>query len=421
VNSCVISGIRVTQENATGPEIEAACRFDPRNRVETLLAVDGVSETFVLQTCIRAEVYVVTETPSVGRSALVDMDMGVPSDVAVSMDHEECLRHLIRVAAGLESFVIGENQILGQVRNAIETAESVSSIGSVLQPILSKAIHVGQRARTETAINEGPTSIAGAAVSLVERERSLEDRTVLLIGTGEMGTHIAQSLSIRGQTELLLANRTRESADRLAERLKTPASVVEYDKISSVLPDVDVVMSATASSEPVLEPKAFPTKGRTFVVDIAQPRDIPRIANDLEGVDIHDLTPLKSITERARERRRDAIENVETMISEAVADLLEQYKRRRVDGVIAGMYRGAEQHEDVEALADALVSSLLAPPTASLRQAVASDDWRTVATAIELFKPENDQTTPTAIDLSDSIDSITTPDLVSVAESSGDG
>lgn len=414
MNSCVISGCRVTQERACVSEVEAACRRAPHARLTDLMRADEVSEAFVLQTCLRAELYVGTETAAAGQSVLSSVGLDVPDDLVVEMDHEESLRHLFRVTAGLESFVVGEDQILGQIQDAVETADTIGSIGPVLETALSKAIHIGQRVRNETPINDGPTSIGGAAVSLVERERTLDDGSVLVIGTGEMGTHIAQAIAIRGNTELLLANRTRESAERLAAQLDTVSSVVDFDAIPAVLADVDVVMTATASPEPILNADSFSNSGRTCVVDIAQPRDVAPGVTDCSGVVVHGLDTLKTITDRARKRRRDAGDRIETMIDEAITDLLDQYKRQRVDGVVAGMYTGAErikqreletafsklehhggltdeQREDVEALADALVSELLAPPTAGLRDAAVRDDWRTIATAIELFDPDIEQ------------------------------
>ena len=414
VNSCVISGCRVTQERASVSELETACQRAPHARLRDLTWADQVSEAFVLQTCLRAELYVVTETAAAGHSVLSSVGLDVPDDLVVEMDHEESLRHLFRVTAGLESFVVGEDQILGQIQDAIETADTVGSIGPVLETALSKAIHIGQQVREETPINDGPTSIGGAAVSLVERERTLDQGSVLVIGTGEMGTHIAQAIDIRGNTELLLANRTRESAERLAAQLDTVGSVVDFEAIPVVLGDADVVITATAGPDPILNADAFSNSGHTFVVDLAQPRDVAPDVDDCEDVILHDLDTLETITERARKRRRDADGRVETMIDEAITDLLDQYKRQRVDGVVAGMYRGAErikrreletafsklehhggltdeQREDVEALADALVSELLAPPTAGLRDAAARDDWRTIATAIDLFDPDIEQ------------------------------
>lgn len=443
MNSCVISGRRVTQEHANVSEIEAACQRDPHTRLTALTQADQVTEAFVLQTCIRAELYVVTETAVAGHSVLSNVDLGVPDDLIVEMDHEESLQHLFRVTAGLESFVVGEDQILVQVQDAVETADTVGSIGPVLETALSKAIQVGKRARSETVVNDGPTSIGGAAVSLVDRERTLDEGSTLVIGTGEMGTHIAQAVSIRGEMELLLANRNRESADRLAEQLDTTVSVVDFDAIPSVLPYVDVVMSATASPEPILDADAFANHGGTFVVDIAQPPDVARAVADYEDVVVHDLDTLETITERARERRRDAVKRVEAMIDEAMTELLQQYKRQRVDGVVAGMYRGAErikqqelettfskldhhggltdkQREDVEALADALVSELLAPPTTGLRDAAARDDWRTIATAIELFDPNIEQPIQAITDASISLEAIDARDAVSATDSQDD-
>ncbi len=409
----VVSGLRVTQERASGPTVEAACRSDPNDRLRELLSTEPVSEAFVLQTCLRAELYVVTDCPAAGRRVLPAVNLDVPGDAVVTTDHEESLRHLIRVAAGLESFVTGEDPILGQFRDAVRTAEAADGIGPVLEPTVLKALHVGERARAETAINEGPTSIGGAAVTLLERERAIGESTVLVIGTGEMGTYAAEALEVRGVGTLLLANRTRRRAERLASMLNSPAEVVGLDALPEVLAAADLVVTATASPSPVVTREVLAAAGPTVVVDVARPPDVAPACADIEDVTVHELDALAALTESARERRREATEHVETMVEEATAALLEKHRRTRIDGVIAGMYRGAErtkrreldtvlsklehhggltddQREDVRAFADAIVSKLLAPPTEALRDAAATDDWATVEAAIELMDPEMD-------------------------------
>lgn len=414
MNPCVISGLKVTNQRASPSDIEAASCVESKARLKDLMAAEPVTEAFVLQTCIRVELYVVTETPIAGRRVLSDVDLRVADSLAEAMDHEGSLRHLLRVAAGLESFVTGEDTVLGQVRDAFEEAKSAGATGPILEMALLKAIHLGGRARSETVMNDGPTSIAGAAVALAQRTCELDESTVLVIGAGEMGTHAAQAISVRGAMELLLANRTRRRAERLASRLKSPVHVVDFDALPTVLSDTDIVVSATGSREPIITPAMLETADQTDIVDIAQPRDVAPKASSLENVTVYDLERLKSVTETARKQRNSAIERVETMIDEAMMDLLDRYKRNRIDGVIAGMYKGAErikrqqldkalpklerygeltheQGEVIEALAEALVSQLLAAPTSALREAAANDDWTTIETAIRFFNPTPDE------------------------------
>ncbi|MFC6903874.1 glutamyl-tRNA reductase [Halalkalicoccus tibetensis] len=407
----VIIGVRITHETASVDRIDDACRLDQRALVEDLLDREGVSEAFALQTCNRAEAYVVTPDPAVGRAALGTWagDLG---EAAVWTGHEESLRHLLRVAAGLESLVLGEDQIIGQVREAYTQARGVGALGGLLEDALLKAIHVGERARTETAINEGVVSLGSAAVSLVAADRDIEDATALVVGAGEMGTLAAQALSRHDLAELVVANRTRSRAEHVASELPIDAEARSLSALERSAADADVVIAATGSDEPVLDASLF--VGECTVVDLAKPRDVDPRAGELEGVAVYDLDDLETVTDRTERTRAAAAREVETMIDEELDHLLEQFKRRQADDVISGMYEGAErtkraevttaisklesqgdltdeQRETVEAMADALVGQLLSAPTRSLREAAAEDDWETINTAIQLFDPADDE------------------------------
>ena len=407
----VISGVRVSHERATVDEIESASGEDVRSVVGTLLAREGVSEAFALQTCNRAEAYVVTDAQAAGRRALADVAPDVRDGVVVQMDHEESLRHLMRVASGLESLVLGEDQILGQLRRAFEDARGAGGIGRVLDDAVTKAIHVGERARTETEINEGALSLGSAAVRLAESETTLAGSTALVIGAGEMGTLAAKSLADAGVAELIIANRTVPHAEHVAAEVDVPARAVPLAAVDEAIEAADVVISATGSPEYVLSHAHVETGGETTLIDLAQPRDVDPDVDGVAGVVVHDIDGLEAVTDETRERRREAAERVEAMIDEEFERLLESFKRKRADQAISGMYEAAErvkgreletalskleaqgeltdeQRETVSALADALVGQLLSAPTKSLREAAVEDDWDTIQTAMTLFDPD---------------------------------
>jgi glutamyl-tRNA reductase len=323
------------------------------------------------------------------------------------MGHEESLRHLLRVAAGLESIVLGEDQILGQIRDAYQDARGVGGIGPVLEDGVTKAIHVGERARTETAINEGIVSLGSAAVDLARNERDLADATALVVGAGEMGSLVAKALD-ETVARVLVANRTVPHAEHLVERLAVDGSALALDGVPAAIDEADLVVTATGSPEPVVTREDLAGTGETLVVDLAQPRDVPAAVGGFEHVTVHDLDDLESVTESSREQRKEAAERVEAIVDAEFEHLLSQYKRKRADQVIAGMYESAErvktaelntaldklddiddeQREVIESMADALVSQLLAPPTQSLRDAAEEDDWTTINTALQLFDPD---------------------------------
>jgi len=408
VGTGVISGASVAHERATVDDLERASLDSQRAAVERLCSVPAVEEAYVLQTCNRVEAYVVTGNEADGRAALDVFFESVPDRVVTDLGHEESLRHLMRVAAGLESLVVGEDQILGQVGDAFEDARAATGIGPVLDAGVTKAIHVGERARTETAINEGSVSLATAAVRLADEAVGVDGAEALVVGAGDMGRIAAKTLA-DDAAHLTVANRTRERAEQLAETLGAETEVVGVDDLEEAADRANVVVTATASTDYVLDATTLADAGDTFVVDIAQPRDVSPSAADLSHVFVRDIDDLESVTDENRKQRAEAATVVEEMIDIEFDRLLAQYKRKRADKVISAMYESAErvkaseldraldeadfddeQRAVVESMADAIVNQLLAAPTKSLRDAAEDDDWSTINTALQLFDPEFD-------------------------------
>ncbi|WP_255197195.1 glutamyl-tRNA reductase [Halorarius litoreus] len=406
----IVSGVSVSHTRGSVDDIDDACTGTEAEAVESLLSEPGVDEAFVLQTCNRAEAYVVTTDAAAGRAALDSYVADVRPDVVGELDHEGSLRHLMRVASGLDSLVVGEDQIIGQVRTAYEESRGVGGIGPTLDDALLKALHVGERARTETAINDGVVSLGSAAVRLAAEERDLGDATGLVVGAGEMGTLAAKALA-GAVGDLVVANRTVCHADHLAETLDADASATGLDGLATAIQNADVVVSATDAPGVVVDAETLQQAGETFVVDLAQPRDVESV--DTDGIEVRDLDDLQSVTDETLAERHAAAAEVEAMIDEEFDHLMAQYKRKRADQVIAAMYEGAErvkarelrtaiskleaegdltdeQRAVVESMADALVSQLLAAPTKSLRDAAEEDDWSTIHTALQLFDPHTD-------------------------------
>ncbi len=408
----VVSGVRVTHREVSVAELENAAYEDPQARVRDLLGQEPVNEAFVFQTCNRIEEYVVTETPQAGQAVLADFSDLEAVDVTET-GHEASLRHLLRVAAGLESQVLGEDEVLGQFRSAYtETAES-GGIGPVLEAALLKAIHVGERARTETSINEGIVSLGSAAVELATQKCDLTGATAVIVGAGSMAERIAASLSGIALSELRIVNRTVENAAALAAEVSMEPAIAGLDELPTHLAAADVVITSTGSRLPVIDEAAATGIGDTVLIDLGQPHDIAADVRSLPEPEVFDLDDLTAVTANTHAERADAAESVEAIVDEEFDLLMDQYKRKRADAVIAGMYRGAERmkerevsralarldehmalsdesQEIVEELADSLVNQLLAVPTKSLRDAAAEDDWETIVAAIELFDPEVD-------------------------------
>ena len=418
----VVSGVSVSHRHASVETIEAVGVRDERAAVEALLDHDAVREAFVIETCHRVEAYVVTDDPAVGRAVVAPVVEDLPEECIVELGHEGSLRHLMRVACGLESVVLGEDQVLGQVRDAYANARAAGGIGALFETGIEKALHVGERARTETGIGEGVVSLGSAAAELAASEGDLGDATALVVGAGEMGTLAATALA-ETVDELLIANRTATSAAHVAGAVDVDATPIALDDLPEAVADADVVVSATASPEPVFEEVTFEEAGETFVIDLAQPRDVSPAAVDRSNVTVRDLDALESVTDETRARRREAAAQVEAIIDEEFDRLLARYKRQRADEAIGAMYAGAErmkkreleravsqletdgltddQRAVVESFADALVNQLLAAPTRSLRDAAEVDDWSTINTALQLFDPTFDGDAPTPGETSD--------------------
>ena len=408
--SGVVTSARVTHETADVDELAAASPESQHAAVGGLLTAPDVSEALVLATCNRVEAYVVAPSATAGRDALSTFFGDAPASVVVDADHEESLRHLLRVACGLESVVLGEDQIIGQVRDAYDDARRCGGIGDVLETAVVKAIHVGERARTETAINEGIVSLGSAAAEVADETVALDGADALVVGAGEMGRLAARALDGSGASSVSVANRTLERAERLCEDLETVGEAVPLGELEAAAAEADVVVTATGSPEPVLDPDHL-GEHEQVLVDLGQPRDIDPATAALPSVTVYDLDDLESITRETHEERASAAEEVEAVIDSEFEHLLEQYKRRRADEAIAAMYESAErvkereletayarltdgdsftdeQREIVDAMADALVGQLLAAPTKSLREAAVEDDLETIETALQLFDPE---------------------------------
>ncbi|ELZ03386.1 glutamyl-tRNA reductase [Natrialba asiatica DSM 12278] len=418
----VITAARVTHGSGSVDELAAASPDSQQDAVTDLVSVDGIEEAYVLSTCNRVEAYVVGTDAAVGRAALAELFSGIDDEALVRTDHDESLRHLLRVAAGLESVVLGEDQIIGQVRTAYEDARVAGGIGSMLESAVTKAIHVGERARTETAINEGVVSLGSAATRLAATTVSLDGATALVVGAGEMGQLAARSLADADIDELVIANRTVSHADHLVtelgDRTGAETRAVPLESLGTIATQADVIVTATGSDEPLLERRHLagdrdaitPTDAGRVVVDLGQPRDVAPATDTLETITVYDLDDLQTVTEETHVKRADAAREVETMIDREFDLLCDQYKRARADEVIGAMYESAArikerelktaisqlgddsltpaQREVIESMADALVNQLLAPPTRSLREAAAEDDWSTINTALQLFDPD---------------------------------
>ena len=347
-------------------EVRERVAFPPcagRSFLRRLKDEGVVSEAVLLSTCNRTEVYAVVEDEG-ARGRVLDLlaeDRGVER---ASLEQDtywltdaEAVRHLYRVASSLDSMVVGEGQILGQVREAYRAATEEHCAGQILNRLFHTSLRVGKKVRSETGIGDSSLSVPRVAVKLAEEVfGSLAGRRALVLGAGDMSELVVKHLKDRGVADLLIANRTPERARLLAERVGGRA--VAFDALPAELPEVDVVVSSTGSGEWVVrsETVAGAIESRReplFFIDIAVPRDMDPVVQTLESVYLYDIDDLQAVVERNAEGRQDAAEEGEAMISPAVLEFTGWLSTLHVVPLIQELRDGAEQirrHELARAL-----------------------------------------------------------------------
>ncbi len=366
-----------------------------------LTAREHLLEAVALSTCNRTEIYARCTRfhAAVGDVAefLAAHSGADPDDFA---DHlytyydDAAVTHLFSVAAGLDSMIVGESEILGQVRHAWEAAVREGSATQLLPQLFRHAVESGKRVRTETGIGRHPVSVPSAAVTVAaEQLGTLEDARVLVIGAGSMGRGLTSTLRSRGVADLLVANRTAERAGALAAHVG--GSAVPLADIADTLVDVDVLFSSTASPDVLVERATVEMvmacrNGRPLLIlDVALPRDVDPGVGDIDGVSLLDLDDLKDYAQRSAERRRAEIGKVREILSAEI----ERYRAERASREVAPLvtalrslgddvraneldrYRARlagldpETREAVEALTQAIVNKLLHEPTVRVKDA----------------------------------------------------
>lgn len=310
----------------------------------------NIAEAVVLSTCNRTEVYAVADRfhPAYGdiRDFLCDLAQLAPEDLTEHLysDHDHgAIQHLFSVAAGLESTVLGESEILGQVRTAWERAQAEGASRSSLNLLFRHAVEVGKRARTETGIGRSTASVSHAAVEMArDRLGTLAGRTVLVVGAGEMGEGIVVALAAAGAGEVLVANRTLSRAEELANRVG--GSAISLDAVASALPLADVVLTSTGAGLLVTE-ETVPTRhGRPLmVIDIAVPRDVAAGVGLLPDVTLLDLDDLREWAARGRAERQGEVASVQGIIADEVRRFTDVVEARQVAPLISQLHDYAEQ------------------------------------------------------------------------------
>ena len=294
-----------------------------------LLQLDSITEGVVLSTCNRTEYYAASEDYRVAQEELRELlqthaGIRLRAEHLYEMERANAARHLCRVVSGLDSMVLGETEVFGQVKRAYQSALESGTTSGTLNKLFQKAFGVGKRVRTHTGIQLGQTSIGSVAVDLAEKIFGhLRNSQVMVIGAGEMSRTTAQSLLSRGAHSIFVTNRSFDRAEELAKELDGQA--VRFDEWQHVLEKVDVVISSTGAPHAVVDREHVEAVRRKrryrplFMIDIAVPRDIEPAVGDIEEVYLYDIDTMQELASGAKERRQEEIKLCEMIIDQELA------------------------------------------------------------------------------------------------------
>ncbi|HXI77592.1 MAG TPA: glutamyl-tRNA reductase [Steroidobacteraceae bacterium] len=386
--------------------------------LRTLRQQAGVAEAVILSTCNRTEVYWAGSASGAELSRWLERHHGHDLDLASSLyvhQEQRAVEHAFTVASGLDSMVLGEAQILGQLKDAYRVAQEAGSTGPALNKLFQAAFSAAKRVRSQTRIGENAVSLASAIVSLARRVYSdLSAHTALMVGAGEMNALAARHFMSAGVKRMVIANRTLARAQSLAAELKADAAGL--DDLERELAQADIVISCTASLVPLITKNAVEVAIRArrrrpiFMVDLAVPRDIEPAVADLEDVYLFSIDDLQQLIDENRQQREVAAGGARLLIDEEVARFLSESRahdagpairalRQQADGIRLQtveqarrlLAAGKSPDEVIDFLANTLTNRLLHSPTQALRQAGEQADSALAEALIKALTEERDR------------------------------
>lgn len=401
-------------------EIREKVAFEPETieaRLKQLLALPAVSEAMIVSTCNRVELYVVSAQPELASAELQRFMAGCHGlNLDALREHlysyvcKEAVRHVLRVTASLDSMVVGEPQILGQMKTAYGYAREHKSAGLVLNRFMHKAFSVAKRVRTETAIASSAVSVSYAAVELARKIfDSLENKTVMLVGAGEMCELAAKHFVRYGVSKVLVTNRTYSRAEKLAESFGGVA--VNFENFREQLHRVDILLSSTGSPDYVISAADLKAACKLrryqpmFLIDIAVPRDIDPAASKLDSIYLYDVDDLQGVVQsNLKERRKEAVKAEQIVDQEvdqfldwlsnltvrptivALRQQLDQVRQKELQKTLATLsHLDERQRKALEAMSCAIVNKILHHPTRLLKQLDCDDDKLRYLDAVQVL------------------------------------
>ncbi len=430
INGCVTRRISATQNilpmplftigisHHTAPieirEKVAIPRTEITARVAELCALPGIEEVLILGTCNRTEIYCLSSQR--GKETVTDWIHDSNNIAAGQLDEhiyihqgEEAARHLVRVASGLDSLVLGETQILGQLKDAWQQAHDAGSLGKVLDRLFQHTFAAAKTIRTESGISEHPVSVAYTAVVLARQIfGDLKSQTVVLVGAGEMVQLCGRYLVDHGIEKLLILNRSREKAEEIAAELN--ATAMTLDRLDEALPRADILISSTASPLPVIlkkDIKAALRKRRhrpMFLVDIAVPRDIEPEISKMNDVYLYTIDDLQQVVDENMQQRseaaRSALESVDESVTafmrwlygmraartlKRIREQSHEFEQDLTGRALNRLQSGHDPAQVLQQMANTLTNRILHLPSKRLREAAEEQDYDVLKAADRIF------------------------------------
>jgi glutamyl-tRNA reductase len=367
--------------------------------LDRLRSGEGISEVLILSTCNRVEITVAAEDDADPNAALDSFLLEARGAQVYRYEGREAIHHLFRVAASLDAMVVGEPQILGQMKAAYALSKSAGAMNGLLESVMSRAFSVAKRVRSETGIGQMAVSVSYAAVELARKIfGSLSGRTVMLVGSGKMSELASRHLRRSGCSHIFVTNRTHARAVEMAEVFGGTA--IEYSRFAGMLPEADIIITSSAAPHYVLTKEemhrviAARKNKPVFVIDIAVPRNVEPAVNEVDNVFLYDIDDLQGVVNTNLEGRRKEADRAERIVSEEVERMLSRLKVQEVAPTIIGLQeqfeeiRAAEveklrrrpdgmtpeQLEQVEAVSRAIVNKIAHGPIAELRRRAADPE-----------------------------------------------
>ncbi|EJU65684.1 glutamyl-tRNA reductase [Neisseria meningitidis] len=369
--------------------------------VRNLARSNAATEAVILSTCNRTELYCVGDSEEIIRwlADYHSLPIEEISPYLYTLGMQETVRHAFRVACGLDSMVLGEPQILGQIKDAVRVAQEQESMGKKLNALFQKTFSVAKEVRTDTAVGENSVSMASASVKLAEQIfPDIGDLNVLFIGAGEMIELVATYFAAKSPRLMTVANRTLARAQELCDKLGVNAEPCLLSDLPAILHDYDVVVSSTASQLPIVgkgmveralkQRQSMPL----FMLDLAVPRDIEAEVGDLNDAYLYTVDDMVNIVQSGKEARQKAAAAAETLVSEKVAEFVRQQQGRKsvplikalrdegekarkqvLENAMKQLAKGATAEEVLERLSVQLTNKLLHSPTQTLNKAGEED------------------------------------------------